>query len=40
MINPGNIRQIKNKDTLPAWAFLNIRPDPNSSTNLRKNIGY
>ena len=34
-----NIRQIKNKDTLPAWAFLNIRPDPNSSTNLRKNIG-
>ena len=34
-----DIRQIKNKKTLPAWTFFNIKPDPNSSTNLRKNIG-
>ena len=34
-----NIKQIKNKKSLPAWSFFNIRPDPNSSTNLRQNIG-
>ena len=34
-----NIKQIKNKKNLPAWTFLNIRPNFNSSTNLRKNIG-
>ena len=37
--NRFDIRQIKNKKNLPAWAFFNIRPDPNSSTNLRQNIG-
>ena len=37
--NRFNIRQIKNKKSLPAWSFLNIKPDPNSSTNLRQNIG-
>ena len=37
--NRFDIRQIKNKKNLPAWTFFNIRPDPNSSTNLRKNIG-
>ena len=34
-----DIRQIKNKKKLPAWTFFNIKPDPNSSTNLRQNIG-
>ena len=34
-----NIKQIKYKKKLPAWTFFNIKPDPNSSTNLRKNIG-
>ena len=34
-----NIKQIKNKKKLPAWAFLNIKPNYNSSTNLRKSIG-
>ena len=34
-----NIKQIKYRKRLPAWSFLNIRLDNNSSTNLRKNIG-
>ena len=37
--NRLDIRQIKNKKKLPAWAFFNVRPNPNSSTNLRQNIG-
>ena len=35
-----NIREMKYKKKLPAWSFLNIKPDSNSSTILRKNIGY
>ena len=35
-----NIKQMKYKKKLPAWAFFNIKPDSNSSTNLRENIGY
>ncbi len=37
--NRFDIRKIKNKKNLPAWAFFNIKPNLNSSTNLRKNIG-
>ena len=34
-----NIKEMKNKKNLPAWAFFDIKPNLNSSTNLRKNIG-
>ena len=34
-----NIKQIKYKKKLPVWTCLNIRPNSNSSTNLRKNVG-
>ena len=34
-----NIKQVKNQKSLPAWAFFNIKPNFNSSTNLRKNKG-
>ena len=37
--NRIDIRQIKDKKELPSWAFFNIRPNSNSSTNLRENIG-
>ena len=35
-----NINKLKNSKDLPVWSYLNIRPNFNSSTNLRKNIGY
>ncbi len=34
-----SIKQMKNRKNLPAWSFFNIKPNLNSSTNLRKNIG-
>jgi nicotinate-nucleotide adenylyltransferase len=34
-----NIKKVKNSKTLPVWSYLNIKPNINSSTNLRKNIG-
>ncbi len=37
--NRVNIKQIKYKKKFPAWTYLHIRPNSNSSTNLRKNIG-
>jgi len=34
-----NIKQIRYRKKLPVWSFLHIKPNTNSSTNLRKNIG-
>ena len=34
-----NIKKVKNNKTLPVWSYLNIKPNINSSTNLRKSIG-
>lgn len=37
--NKLSISELKKSKDLPVWSFLNIRPNLNSSTNLRKNIG-
>ena len=34
-----SISKLKNNKKLPAWSYFNVKPDLNSSTNLRKNIG-
>ena len=34
-----NIKKIKSNKNLPVWSYLNIKPNLNSSTNLRKSIG-
>ncbi len=34
-----DIRQMRDKKTLPAWTFFNIKSNPNSSTILRQSIG-
>ena len=37
--NRLDIKRLKNYKKLPVWSYLDIRPNPNSSTNFRKNIG-
>ena len=34
-----DITKLTNNKNLPVWSYLNIKPNLNSSTNLRKNIG-
>ena len=34
-----NIDKLKHKKSLPVWSYFNIKPNFNSSTNLRENIG-